>query len=58
MSKAPYPLKDSFLNLDQDEMDKVVWSALQLESEIQWRWPEPGKIIYHHPAVGFISIWL
>lgn len=43
MSKVPYRLKESFLSLERDEMDKAVWSAFELESEIQWRWPEPGR---------------
>lgn len=34
MSKAPYPLQESFLSQDKDEINKAAWSAFQLTSEI------------------------
>lgn len=53
-----YPLKESFSELDAQEMDRAVRSAFQLGSDIQWRWPNPSERIYHRPSDGFIPVWL
>ena len=58
MSTPPYPLKESFLNAREEDIDGAVRSAFQLGSEIQWRWPEPHERIYHRPADGFVPVWL
>lgn len=57
ISKAPYPLKDKFSNLTDAEMDRVVRATFHLGPEIEWRWHEPGVIIYDQND-GNVGVWL
>lgn len=58
LNKDLYPLKESFLNLDPQEMDKAVRAAFQLGSDIEWRCPQPGERIFYRPNDGFVPVWM
>lgn len=57
VSKAPYPLKDKFVNLADSYLDRIVRATFHLGPGIEWRWPEPGEMIYDRTD-GYVGVWL